>query len=46
MEEDGKMGVGEGMKTFGAMTSMFDDSSVSWGVKRELYEVVITLTLT
>ena len=44
-QEDVKMRVGEGLKTFGAR-KMFNVGSISPGVKRELYEGGVTPTMT
>ena len=38
------MRVAEGLKTFGAMKSMFNVRSVSLSVKRQLYEKVVMPT--
>ena len=45
MKGDVSMIVGEGMRTFGAMKSVWEGRSVTWGVKRELYEKIVMLTV-
>ena len=45
VKEDVSMRIGEGMKTFGAMKSMWSCRSVSLNVKKELYERIVVPTV-